>query len=129
MSGNADARARLDAIYDALTELRVPAVPHEKRIQDDVARLLLAGGYEFAREAAIAPRCRADFLVGDVLIEIKKGKPDKKTLRAQLERYAESPLVGALLLVVERTADAPSELSGKPARTLRLNRLWGVSLP
>ena len=49
-------------------------------------------------------------------------------VRSQLRRYAQLECVSAVILVVERTAELPKEVCGKPCRVVALNRLWGVAV-
>ena len=72
---------------------------------------------------------RVDFLCGGgVAVEVKRGKPPHGKLLEQIRRYASQPQVNALILVVERTADLPHTVCGKPCRVVALNRLWGVAV-
>ena len=63
------------------------------------------------------------------VIEIKKGKPVRRAVMEQAARYLESGQLEGLLLVVERSANLPGRILGKPVVVLGLNRLWGVALP
>ena len=47
----------------------------------------------------------------------------------RLARYLESGQLEGLLVVVERSANLPGRILGKPVVVLGLNRLWGVALP
>ena len=119
----------MEDVISALKMLRIPLVTDEYQLQDLVAEALHKNGIEFVKEARLAPYCRVDFLCrGGVAVEVKRGKPSRKALLQQLSRYAESPQVTSLLLVVERTASLPDTVLGKPCRVLALNRLWGVAV-
>jgi hypothetical protein len=115
-------------ITQALERLRVPFCQGEYEIHDLVAGALSEADISFLHEERLGPRCRIDFLAGTVGVEVKKGKPDRKLLMRQLERYAFSSRIEALVVVVERTADLPGEILGKPCVTLSMNRLWGIAL-
>ena len=84
---------------------------------------------EAAHEARLAPRCRIDFLAGGIGIEIKKKRPERAKLIAQLARYAACPQVRALIVVAPRGVNLPRQIGGKPVTMLALERLWGISLP
>ena len=99
------------------------------RIGHSVKRTLRSGGIAFEKEARLAPRCRVDFLCGGgVAVEVKRGKPPHGKLLEQIRRYASLPQVNAMILVVERTAELPHTVCGKPCRVVALNRLWGVAV-
>jgi hypothetical protein len=94
-----------------------------------IAAALLDGGFDVRHEAAIAPRCRIDFLIDRIGIEVKKGRPERGRLIRQAERYLSSDKLDALIIAVERNVDVPSFICGKPVTVMGLNRLWGVALP
>lgn len=81
----------------------------------------------YRREYSLGPGRRIDFLVGAIGVEIKKGKPNPGSVIAQLTRYAESPEVGGLILVIERYMDLPGDIGGKPCISLGLRKQWGVA--
>jgi len=119
----------LEEVISAIKMLRIPLVTDEYRLQELVAEALRKSGIEFVKEAKLAPYCRVDFLCrGGVAVEVKRGKPGRKILMQQLSRYAQSPHVASILLVVERTASLPDTILGKPCKVLALNRLWGVAV-
>ena len=118
----------LDRVLAALRRLRAPLQRGEYDLHALVGQALTEGGCVWEHEVPLAPRCRIDFLCGDVGIEIKRGRPERARVREQLRRYAQSPRVGALVLVTERQIDLPDSLCGKPLRAVCLNRLWGIAL-
>ena len=118
----------LAAVRAAIATLRIPATPGEYDLHAQVGAALVEGGLDCRHEAQIAPRCRVDFLVGRVGIEIKKGKPPRALLLRQAARYLESERLGALVVVVQRSASLPALVRGKRCEVLCLNRLWGVAL-
>ena len=92
-------------------------------------KALRRAGLDFAKEARLAPRCRADFLLrGGVLIEVKRGRVDRARLLQQLRRYAAQEAVTSLIVVTERTVALPREVGGKRCAVVALNRLWGVAI-
>ena len=119
----------MEEIIGALSRLRIPLTADEFQLQELVAEELRSGGIAFEKEARLAPRCRVDFLCGGgVAVEVKRGKPPHGKLLEQIRRYASLPQVNALILVVERTAELPHTVCGKPCRVVALNRLWGVAV-
>ena len=77
----------------------------------------------------LAPRCRIDFMVGAIGVEIKKKRPQKAALTAQLARYAACPQVERLLVLAPRGVDLPNRIGGKTVTMMSLEKLWGISLP
>ncbi len=120
----------VEAILAALSALRIAPSASEMALHSGIAEGLRTAGIPCAHEAKLAPRCRIDFLAGEgVGIEIKRGKPNRRVLLSQLGRYAACPQVNALIVVVERSANLPATIGGKPCHFLSLNRLWGIALP
>ncbi|NLV58420.1 MAG: hypothetical protein GXY67_06580 [Clostridiales bacterium] len=118
-----------EAVWEALLAMRPPFAPYEIDIHRMVRERLLEAGFSFTHEAVIGKGCRIDFLVGDVGIEIKKGKPDTGLIQAQLLRYAACKSISALIVISQRYVKLPETLGGKPVDVLTLPQLWGVALP
>lgn len=123
-----EVRARMERIAGALSGLRIAPGTPELEIHRIIAAALSDAAVSFIHEARLAPRCRVDFLVEDVAIEVKCGKPQRAVLLRQLRRYLAQPQVAGLVLVVERNAPLPATIGGKPCLLFGLNRLWGVAL-
>ena len=119
---------RIAAIVDALSCLRTPAQPGEYDIHAQIADALTAAGLDFQHEYKLAPRCRIDFIVGRVGIEVKKGRPVASALTKQLRRYLASDALDAVVVVTQRALPLPAAIDGKPVHVLSLNRLWGIAL-
>lgn len=116
-------------VEDALYAIRCGASATEEELHGEVASALRAAGIEAVHEARLAPRCRIDFLAGAIGIEIKKKRPERAKLVAQLARYAACPQVRALVVVAPRGVNLPRTIGGIPVTMLALERLWGISLP
>lgn len=121
-------QAHLDRIVAALGNLRLHATASEQHIHREIGSMLRAAGIAYVHEAKIAPRCRVDFLCdGGVAIEVKRGKPHTGRVEAQVARYAASPLVAAVVLVLERNLiHTPAGAHGKPVRVVSLATNWGI---
>ena len=119
----------IGAIVRALSAVRMPAQPEEYDIHARIAEALTEAGIACEHEYRLAPRCRIDFRVGRVGIEVKKGRPSPSELVKQLGRYLASEELDAVVVVMQRAVPLPVTLSGKPVRLVSLNRLWGVALP
>ena len=119
----------LCAVLDALKELRSPFALYETDIHRMVAARLQEAGFSFTHEAKLGPGCRIDYLVENVGIEIKKGKPEANALKRQLARYAAFDQISAIIVLSQRAVDLPKSVLGKPVHVIVLNQLWGVALP
>ena len=126
---NETTRQKLNRLTRTLSTLRISFADSEYQLHDQIAAALTGGGFVVQHEAVLAPRCRIDFLVDGIGIEVKRGKPQKAALMKQCSRYLESEKLEALILVLDTSASMPGELGGKPLITFGLNRLWGVALP
>ena len=120
--------SEVQRILDALGTLRVGPQPEEYEIHDDISQALQAAGIEFRHEFRLLPGRRIDFACGSVGIEVKKGRPDGRRLRAQLARYLEQTQLTAAIVVLQRPCRLPDRICDKPVYTVALNRLWGVAL-
>lgn len=120
---------RIERIVRALKVLRIPLIENEYTLHDMIAAVLQDGGFCVCHEVRLAPRCRIDFLVDGVGIEVKRGKQDKRKLRAQCEKYLACGALDALIVVLDGAAMLPDTLCGKPVYVIGLNKLWGIALP
>ena len=116
-------------ITATIAAVRMPAQPEEMDIHAAIAWALSDAGLEFSHEYRLAPRCRIDFRVGRVGIEVKKGRPASSELTRQLRRYLASDELDACVVVTQRVTALPQTICGKPVVLISLNRLWGVALP
>ena len=119
----------LERVTAALRTLRVGAADSEERLHEQAAEAFARAGLEAAHEVRLAPRCRIDFMVGGVGVEIKKKRPQRAPLIAQLTRYANCPQVERLVVLAPRGVDLPKSIGGKPVTMMSLERLWGIMLP
>ena len=121
--------ASLKSVTAALGTLRVAAADSEERLHEQAAEAFARAGLEAAHEVRLAPRCRIDFMVGCVGVEIKKKRPQRAPLIAQLTRYASCPQVERLVVLAPRGVVLPKSIGGKPVTMMSLERLWGIMLP
>jgi hypothetical protein len=119
-----------ESVIRAISRIRAYPVTTEAEIYAMIARELDAEKMHYAREVKLGPRNRIDFIVaGRIGIETKKGKPNSKDVAAQIERYCVSPMIGELILVVERNVfQHVVSASGKPVHYIALNKLWGIAI-
>lgn len=120
---------RIERIVRALKALRIPLIENEYTLHDMIAAVLQDGGFCVCHEVRLAPRCRIDFLVDGVGIEVKRGKQDKRKLRTQCEKYLACDALDALIVVLDGAVMLPDTLCGKPVYVIGLNKLWGIALP
>lgn len=116
-------------ILDALRTVRCGAACSEGELHAQIADAFARAGLPAQHEARLAPRCRIDFLIGNIGVEIKKSRPVPGKLRAQLARYAACEGIEELIVVAPRAVDMPRTIGGKRVTALGLERLWGISLP
>ena len=116
-------------VIRALEGLLVDACCTEVQLHEKIAQAFAKAGLSAEHEAKLGPRCRIDFLVGTVGVEIKKNKPQTAALVEQLGRYAACSQVEELLVVAPRRVKLPQKIGGKKVTMMGLERLWGVSLP
>ena len=118
-----------EQIIHAVSSVRCGACASEEELHHLIAGALLRGGIAAEHEVRLAPRCRIDFVAGRIGIEIKKNKPQRAALAAQLERYAACEGIDSLVVIAPRGVNLPKTIGGKRVTMLALERLWGVSLP
>lgn len=122
-----DVSARV--ILRALSSMRLSPAANEYELHASIAATLEGSGFLVVHEAVLAPRCRIDFLVDGVGIEVKRGRPERKRLIEQASRYLACEQLSALIVVVEKNVSLPDKICGKPVILCSLNKLWGVALP
>ena len=116
-------------VKDAICSIRCGATDTEEALHAQVRSALEDAGFFPIHEARLAPRCRIDFLVEDLGIEIKKNRPNASRLKSQLERYAACEMIAQLLVITPRGVRLPKVIGGKPVVQIALEALWGISLP
>ncbi len=117
-----------EEVLQALAAIRAPQTQDEYDLHGMVAEALENAGIPFRHEAPLAPRCRVDFLCGEIGIEIKRGRPERIPVEHQLRRYAQSGKLAALILVSERSRPVPGFVEGIPLYAVSLQKLWGVAV-
>ena len=121
--------SRLDGLIRAMQGIRPPVTRNEYQLHELVAAALTEGGFQIVHEGRLGPRCRIDFIVDRVGIEVKRGKVDVSALKKQCARYLAFDALDALIVVADTRASLPDSILGKPVRVVGLNRLWGIALP
>jgi len=119
----------VETVYAALKAMRPPYALYEYDIHQMVKARLTEASLPYLHEAKIGTGCRIDYLVDNVGIEIKKGRPKPEELLRQLTRYAACEVITGLIVVTQRSVALPHNLCGKPTLSLVLSQLWGVALP
>ncbi|MBQ7455554.1 MAG: hypothetical protein IJS53_03850, partial [Clostridia bacterium] len=116
-----------EEVLAALRTIRAPVATDEYDLHALARQALARRGVACEHEAVLGPRCRIDVLCGRVGVEIKRGKPTKSTLLKQLERYAHTGKLDAVIVLCEQSVDLPETVGGVPVTVLSLHRLWGVA--
>ena len=100
----------MDQIFErvtaALATLRVGAADSEEQLHRQAAEAFANAG-----------------------LEIKKKRPQRTPLVAQLTRYANCPQIARLIVLAPRGVDLPKSIGGKPVTMMSLEKLWGIMLP
>lgn len=118
-----------DQVCAAISSIRVMHVNMEYDLQRDVATALAAQNISFQKEYQLGPGNRVDFLIDGIVVEIKKGKPNRQRVLEQIQRYAHFECVGAVVLVVQTSLQMPIEMvNEKPCKIIGLQKLWGIAL-
>ena len=118
-----------EAVMEALCAMRPPFVLYEADLHAIVEQSFTQRNLPYAHEVSIGRGCRIDYVIGNVGVEIKKGKPNRTQLLRQVERYAACERIGEIIVVSWQSVALPKEVYGKPVHMLSLSALWGVSLP
>lgn len=118
-----------ERVLDALCAIRCGAADTEEALHKQAGDALRAAGFLPEHEKRLGPRCRIDFLVGEIGIEIKKSRPQRSALISQLSRYAQCGQIEELIVIAPRGVDMPAMIGGKRVTMLSLERLWGIWLP
>lgn len=120
----------MQVIVATLQTIRAGVIRDETtELHQAIERSLNAAGIAYDREYLLGPRSRIDFfLSGGIGIEAKRGKPNRKSVIRQLERYSAYMKITGLILVSETSIDLPPVLFGKPLVVVNLQKLWGLAL-
>ena len=118
-----------ETVLTALAAIRAPQTQNEYDLHGLTADALQRAEIPFRHEAPLAPRCRIDFLCATVGIEIKRGRPERIPVARQLERYARTGKLTAMILLSEKTLpDLPGFVCGVPVYPVSLQKLWGIAI-
>lgn len=118
-------------IIDALGTLRCAPMMDEYELQQNIAKALMDKHITYSKEYKLGKGMRVDFLTNlGIAIEVKKGKPGRRQVIEQIERYAQCEQVTGVLIVVETGLRNQTEFTGngKPCRIIGLSKLWGIAL-
>ncbi len=118
-------------VINVISKLRIAVMPDEYLLQQKIAEILKAGNINFSKEYYLGKGSRVDFMTNDrIVIEVKKGKPNRTMLISQINRYAEYDDVDGIIIVVETSIRDPITVTnnGKPCKIIGLRKLWGIAL-
>jgi hypothetical protein len=93
----------------------------ESEVQAAIERALEEAGVRYSREVVLCPKCRLDFYIDGLAIEVKLQGTAPSLIR-QIHRYSMHNEVRELLVVtnLSRLTQMPLELNGKPVRVQRV---------
>lgn len=99
-------------------------IDDEKAVQAAISERLTAAGVDHEREVRLSPRDVIDFVcVGRVGIEVKI-KGGRRAILRQVERYAASDQLVAIVVVTAVAIGLPLEIAGKPISVVSIGRAW-----
>jgi len=116
----------MQLIFDVVTLIReTPLVMNdEKRLQDELEKVLIANGIACRREVELGDGDQIDFMLpGGVGIEVKI-KEGKRAIYRQCKRYCAHPQVTNLILVSGTATGFPGDIHGKPCYVVSLGAGW-----
>jgi len=126
---NTPRNAQFERILSALRAVRLhQAGLSEAEIHDQLCASLVKAEIAHRREHRFAPHCRADIWIDGFVVEVKRERPGRAALLAQISRYAAQPASRGIIVVLERSIGVPSEIQGKPVAVVSLNAAWGVAI-
>lgn len=109
----------------ALIERHGINITTEIAAQQRIGQLLAGDGLSVQAEVALNARDRIDFLCGSVGIEVKISGGRRRDIFRQLERYAASARVGALVIATGGAwPSGMARVGGKPLLFASLNKGW-----
>ena len=120
---------KMERIIEALMHIRCNAASTEAQLHEQTKNAFVRAGIEACHEVKLGPGARIDFVACGIGIEIKKKRPERARLIAQLERYAEHEEIEGLIVVSPCGIDLPKRIRGKQIKAIALERLWGIGLP
>lgn len=126
---SAEIGRRVAQVTTALRAVRIrKAGLSEEEIHNELSRAFVQARIPHKREFVFAAGCRADFWIDGVVVEVKKRRPERAKLAAQIARYVEKDNVHAVIVVLERSIGFDDDAFGKPVTVVSLNQQWGISL-
>ena len=78
-------------VLQALGHIRCAPAGSETDLHAQAAQALLDAGIAAEHEAVLGPRCRIDFFVGEIGIEIKKKRPGTSKAKGYKVRKPQGP--------------------------------------
>lgn len=117
-------------VLRVLREVRVEKVGlSEEELHAIISRDLRLAGVVHEREKRFAPGCRADFWIErGIVIEVKKRRPARADLLAQITRYAACAEVRHLIVMLERSINLPQKIEQADVHMVSMNAAWGISV-
>lgn len=116
----------LERVVNLVKKLRIGLAVEEQVIHDELKDLFDSEKVEHKYEYLLGKGSRVDFFIPEegLGLEVKKGKPNNRSLLKQVERYASFEEVKKILVVTERSVKLPSKVNGKECEVVTLHSLW-----
>lgn len=97
----------------------------ERALQNEIAVVLEAKGFNIDREVRLSNRDCIDFMIrmSGIGIEVKI-KGSAADIYRQCKRYCESDKIHRLILVTNRSMGLPDKINGKDCYLLSLGKSW-----
>jgi hypothetical protein len=120
----------VENILSILKTIKTGVVSLESEVVFLIEEKFKEFGIKYSKEVFLSKGCRVDFLTEDgIAIEVKKGKPNTRSVSMQIQRYASSDKVTAVILVSERGLFSHiTEANGKSVGYVSLSSNWGIAL-
>lgn len=120
----------IQRLLRVLRQVRVEKVGlAEEALHQVISDHLTAARMIHLREHRFSKGCRADFwLERGIVIEVKKRRPVKADLVAQIERYASCDQVRHIVVMLERAIDVPVALGAVSVHVVSMNAAWGIAV-
>lgn len=119
----------LESICKALKSLRIKKQIQESEMHEKIKKIFGINGIPYLHEYSLDKGVRVDFFITGIkiIIEVKKGKVNRKSLIEQLERYAH--YATAIVVITPKSVrNLPEIINGTFIKNISLGRNWGVAI-
>lgn len=122
----------LTPIINALRHVRPQPGISEAQLHAQIMLQFEKFGLTYTHEVVLARGCRIDFLVSldgmRIGVEVKRGKPSRAAVARQLERYAETSTLDAVILCMDRAVLPVNDEIAIPYELVSFNAARGIAV-